>query len=192
MRHVMSNDLPTAAATHDIPVFDVRSGGPVEHARRSRETMLQLREACFSVVPMPLRSVAKPLDRMSRAWLVRSPSPYVAEIESITEMAGHPGVWFVNASYEWGCTTRIDVEPRPSLRRTLDWPFPGLGRYVEVALQDGGAGPYASLTWPGAVGVLTAVSRGRFAAAINQAPLYRRTKPIALLPTEFLLNGLAT
>ena len=61
-------------------------------------------------------------------------------------------MWFVNASYEWGCTTRIDVEPAPILRRTLDWPFTGLGRYVEVALQDGGAGPYASLTWPGAVG----------------------------------------
>ncbi|MFL5056845.1 MAG: hypothetical protein ACJ8DE_16585, partial [Microvirga sp.] len=78
------------------------------------------------------------------------PSPYVGEIAEIAAIAGRPGVWFVNASYEWGCTTRIDVEPAPILRRTLDWPFPGLGRHVEVALQDGGAGPYASLTWPGA------------------------------------------
>ena len=128
-------------------------------------------------------------DRVSSAWLKGTPSPYVGEIAEIAAIAGRPGVWFVNASYEWGCTTRIDVEPAPILRRTLDWPFPGLGRYVEVALQDGGAGPYASLTWPGAVGVLTAVSRGRFAAAINQAPLYRRTKPAALLPADFLLNA---
>ena len=175
-----------------IPLLDLREGGPVEHARRRRHEMLALRDACFSVVPAPLRGLARPLDRVSAAWLKGTPSPYVGEIAEIAAIAGRPGVWFVNASYEWGCTTRIDVEPAPILRRTLDWPFPGLGRYVEVALQDGGAGPYASLTWPGAVGVLTAVARGRFAAAINQAPLYRRTKPIALLPTDFLLNGLAT
>ena len=159
-----------------IPVLDLREGGPVEHARRRRHEMLALRDACFSVVPAPLRGLARPLDRVSSAWLKGTPSPYVGEIAEIAAIAGRPGVWFVNASYEWGCTTRIDVEPAPILRRTLDWPFPGLGRYVEVALQDGGAGPYASLTWPGAVGVLTAVSRGRFAAAINQAPLYRRTR----------------
>ena len=175
-----------------IPVLDLRDGGPVEHARRRRHEMLALRDACFSVVPAPLRGLARPLDRVSSAWLKGTPSPYVGEIAEIAAIAERPGVWFVNASYEWGCTTRIDVEPAPILRRTLDWPFPGLGRYVEVALQDGGAGPYASLTWPGAVGVLTAVARGRFAAAINQAPLYRRTKPAALLPTDFLLNGIAT
>lgn len=175
-----------------IPILDLRKGGPVEHARRRRQEMLALRDACFSVVPAPLRGLARPLDRVSSAWLRGTPSPYVGEIAEIAAIAARPGVWFVNASYEWGCTTRIDVEPAPILRRTLDWPFPGLGRYVEVALQDGGAGPYASLTWPGAVGVLTAVARGRFAAAINQAPLYRRTKPAALLPTDFLLNGIAT
>ena len=175
-----------------IPVLDVRNGGPVEHARLRRHAMLELREACFSVVPAPLRGVARPLDRISSAWLKGTPSPYVGEIAEIATVAGRPGVWFVNASYEWGCTTRIDVEPAPVLRRTLDWPFPGLGRHVEIALQDGGAGLYANVTWPGAVGVLTAVAPGRFAAAINQAPMYRRTKAGPLLPADFLLNGIAT
>jgi hypothetical protein len=110
----------------------------------------------------------------------------------MAEIAGRPGVWFVNASYEWGCTARIDVEPLPVLRRTLDWPFPGLGRHVEVALQDGGVGPYANVTWPGAVGVLTALAPGRFAAAINQAPMYRRMRPMVFLPADFILNGAAT
>lgn len=183
---------PDHAAVTEIPLLDVRRGGPVDHAKRSREAMLRLREACFSVVPAPLRGIAKPLDRLSRAWLARSPSPYVGEIAAIAEMAGKPGVWFVNASYEWGCTTRIDVAPEPLLRRTLDWPFPGLGRHVQVAVQDGGAGCYANVTWPGAVGVLTAVAPGRFAAAINQAPLYRRADAAALLPADFLLNGLST
>jgi hypothetical protein len=187
----MSND-PVALTTHDIPVTDVRSGGPVEHAIQHREAMLLLREACFSIVPAPLRRMARPLDLVSRVWLKRSPSPYVAEIAKIAEIAEKPGVWFVNASYEWGCTTRIDVAPVPFLRRTLDWPFPGLGRHVEVALQDGGAGLYANVTWPGAVGVLTAVAPKRFAAAINQAPLYRRADSIAFLPVDFLLNGIGT
>ncbi|HEX8168161.1 MAG TPA: hypothetical protein VF601_20530 [Beijerinckiaceae bacterium] len=181
-----------APPAREIPVVDVRDGGPVRHAALRRDAMLELREACFSVVPVPLRGIARPLDRISAAWLKASPSPYVGEIAEIAVIAQRPGVWFVNASYEWGCTTRIDVEPVPTLRRTLDWPFPGLGRHVEIALQDGGAGLYANVTWPGAVGVLTAVAPGRFAAAINQAPLYRRTQVAALLPADFLLNGVAT
>jgi hypothetical protein len=184
--------LSSPPVARAIPALDFRAGGPVAHAEQRRNAMLALREACFSVVPAPLRSVALPLDRISRVWLRRSPSPYVPEIARIAEIAGRPGVWFVNASYEWGCTTRIDVEPAPFLRRTLDWPFPGLGRHVEVALQDGGAGAYANVTWPGAVGVLTAVAPGRFAAAINQAPMYRRTLGLALFPADFLLNGIGT
>jgi hypothetical protein len=188
----MPADLQPPPAPLPIPFLDVREGGPVAHARRSRKAMVELRDACFSLVPPPLRGLARPLDRISSAWLRRTPSPYVGEIASIAEIAGRPGVWFVNASYEWGCTTRIDIEPTPFLRRTLDWPFPGLGRHVEVALQDGGAGPYANVTWPGAVGVLTGVAPGRFAAAINQAPMYRRGDTMALLPADFLLNGLRT
>jgi len=182
----MSRSLPA------IPLIDVRHGGPVAHAQRSRDAMLDLRAACFSVLPAPMRGIARPLDRLSAACLSRSASPYREEIARIAEIAGKPGVWFVNASYEWGCTTRIDVEPVPVLRRTLDWPFPGLGRHVEVALQDGGAGAYANVTWPGAVGVLTAVAPGRFAAAVNQGPLYRRASAMALLPADFLLNAVGT
>jgi hypothetical protein len=149
-----------------IPLLDLRNGGPVEHARRRRREMLALRDACFSILPAPLRGLLRPLDRISARWLRKTPGPYVGEIGEIAEIAGQPGVWFVNASYEWGCTTRI-----------------------EVALQDGGAGTYANVTWPGAVGVLTALAPGRFAAAINQAPLFRRTKAGVLLPVDFLLNG---
>ena len=50
-----------------IPVLDLREGGPVEHARRRRHEMLALRDACFSVVPAPLRGLARPLDRISSA-----------------------------------------------------------------------------------------------------------------------------
>src|SRR5262245_61940322 len=171
-----------------IPVSDLRGSGPVEHARRRRDAMLALRAACLSVVPAIMRPLAPVLDRLSASWLKRTPSPYVDEIAAIADIAGHAGVWFVNASYEWGCTTRVDAAPEPFLRRTLDWPFPGLGRRVEVTLQDGGVGVYANVTWPGAVGVLTAVAPGRFAAAINQAPMYRRTRSWPGLALDVALN----
>src|SRR3954469_15375425 len=176
----------------NIPVLDVRGGGPVEHARARRDGLLSLREECFSIVPRPLRWLAPVLDRLSSSWLARTPSPYVEEIAAIADISRTPGVWFVNASYEWGCTTRVDGGPAPQLRRTLDWPFPGLGRRVEVALQDGGAGPYANVTWPGAVGVLTGVAPGRFAAAINQAPMFRRTRGMVLFPLDLAWNAVDT
>jgi hypothetical protein len=180
---------PRRRAPVAIPVVDVRAGGPVEHARIGRDRMIALRDCC---VPGPLRALAPLLDRLSSRWLARTPSPYIDEVAAIADIAGLPGVWFVNASYEWGCTTRVDATPTPLLRRTLDWPFPGLGRHVEVALQDGGAGIYANVTWPGAVGVLTAIAPGRFAAAINQAPLFRRTRGRSLVPIDLVRNAVET
>jgi hypothetical protein len=179
------SDLPA------IPVVDVRCGGPVAHARLARERMMVLRDACFSIVPGS-RGLAPALDRLSSSWLTRTPSPYLDEMAAISELAAGGGVWFVNAAYEWGCTTRIDAAPMPFLWRTLDWPFRGLGRHVEVALQDGGAGIYANVTWPGAVGVLTAVAPRRFAAAINQAPMFRRTHGPLLFPIDAALNAVET
>ena len=181
----VKEDLPP------IPFVDVRRGGPPEHARLRRSAMLALRASCLSVLPRPLQAIVGPADRISSSWLRRSPSPYVAELEEIAAIAGQPGVWFVNASYEWGCTTRIDAEAAPSLWRTLDWPFQGLGRHVEVAMQEGPAGPFYNVTWPGAAGVLTGLAPGRFAAAINQAPLFRRSRADALLPADILLNAIS-
>ncbi len=55
------------------------------------------------------------------------------------------------------------------LRRTLDWPFDGLGSSVAVLKTKGAAGDYFSVTWPGFAGVLTAMAPGRFSLAVNQA-----------------------
>jgi hypothetical protein len=185
VRSVTSEGLPV------IRVIDVRDGGPVAHARLRREPMTALRDTCFSFLP-GLRSVAPALDRLSSKWLVRTPSPYLDEIAAIAGLIPGGGVWFLNASYEWGCTARVDAAPAPCLRRTLDWVFPGLGRNVEVALQDGGAGVYANVTWPGGVGVITAMAPGRFAAAINQAPMFRRTRANALVGYDLALNAVET
>ena len=50
------------------------------------------------------------------------------------------GGWFMNMSYEWGCTTGVAAEPGGQgmrLLRTLDWPFHGMGREVVVAVTNG-------------------------------------------------------
>ena len=80
----------------------------------------------------------------------------------------------------------------PWLARTLDWPFHGLGRYVEIARMEGAAGEFFNVTWPGYVGVLTALAPDRFGASINQAPLRRRTHQRFLRPFDLAVNGLST
>jgi hypothetical protein len=74
------------------------------------------------------------------------------------------------------------------LLRTVDWSFDGLGRYVELVRQKGPAGEFVNVTWPGAVGVLTAMAPGRFAAAINYAPDRMVIASKALRPLNGLIN----
>ncbi|MGB8437279.1 MAG: hypothetical protein WCE38_23795, partial [Burkholderiales bacterium] len=133
------------------------------------------------------------MDDASRRWLRRSTSPYIPEIEAIARALGLPGIWFLNGSYEWGCTALArDEDGAPWIARTLDWPFPGLGRRVEIARMRGEAGEFYNVTWPGYVGALTAMAPGRFAAGMNQAPLRRRMRLPWLRPADMALNALRT
>jgi hypothetical protein len=61
-----------------------------------------------------------------------------------------------------------------------------------VARQRGPAGEFLNVTWPGAVGVLTAMAPGRFAATINQAPVRRRTRGDRLRWLDYGLNAIST
>jgi hypothetical protein len=173
-----------------VPIVDLREGGPPAHAAQRREQALALRAACLGWLPCGglLAWLADPL---ARWWLRRSGSPLVAEIEAIAGILGRPGVWLLHGAYAFGCTALADEGPDgPVLRRTLDWPFPGLGRLVEVVRQRGPAGDFLNVTWPGFAGVLTAVAPGRFAASINQAPMRWRTKAGWLLWVDYALNAL--
>ena len=177
----------------EIPVIDVRSGGPLALAATHAEAIEHLRLACLGSLPRAVRPLIPLADAVSRKWLERSASPYTAEIAAIADLAKAPGIFLVNASYEWACTAatcrRSEV---PLLVRTLDWPFAGLGRHVTVARQAGPAGEFWNVTWPGAVGVLTAVAPGRFAATINQAPLRRRTRGGFLRWLDHACNAVRT
>src|SRR4029453_13004896 len=174
-----------------IPIVDLREGGPPAHARQRREQALALRAACLGWFPFGglLAWLADPL---ARWWLCRSGSPLVGEIDAIARTLGRPGVWLLHGAYAFGSPALADESADgPVLRRTLDWPFPGLGRLVEVTRQRGEAGEFLNVTWPGFAGVLTAVAPGRFAASINQAPMRRRTAVGWLLWLDYALNALA-
>ena len=133
------------------------------------------------------------IDAITRLWLTRTSSPYIGEIASIATTLGLPGIWFLNGCYQWGCTALAREQAGvPWLARTLDWPFPGVGRYLEIARMQGPGGLFDNVSWPGYAGALTASAPGRFAAAINQAPLRRRTRHPWLRPYDMALNAIGT
>jgi hypothetical protein len=114
----------------------------------------------------------------------------VGEIAHIADALDFSGVWLLNASMQWGCTSlACEQGGAPWLVRTLDWPFEGLGRHTEHANMSGEAGDFVSVTWPGYVGVLTATAPRRFAGCINQAPMWRRTRHRWLRPCDFAVNA---
>lgn len=177
----------------DIPIVDVRDGGPLRQAQQGAARARALRDDCLSFFPAAMGVALPLLDGVARRWLTRSRSPYIGEIRAIAASLGFSGIWFLNGSYQWGCTAMAREEKGvPWLVRTLDWPFPGLGRHVEVARKTGAAGDFYSVTWPGYVGALTGMAPGRFAACINQAPLWRRTHHPWLRPYDLAANAVAT
>jgi hypothetical protein len=172
-----------------IPVIDLRDGGPPRHAELNIDRARSLRDACLAFFPRAAMPLMPALDWASQRWLKRSRSPYLPEIAQIASTLEFSGVWLLNASYQWGCTARACEEDGvPWLIRTLDWPFHGLGRHAEVARMRGAAADFFSVTWPGYVGALTAIAPFRFAAAVNQAPMRRRTKHRWLRPYDFAAN----
>jgi hypothetical protein len=176
-----------------IPVVDVRDGGTLRHARESSGQARGLRDACVAWFPAAARPLLPVLDGIARRWLTRSQSPYVEEVRAIAATLGFPGIWFLNGSYQWSCTALArDEDGAPWLARTLDWPFPGLGRFVELVRMQGPAGEFINVTWPGYVGVLTALAPGRFAAAINQGPMRRRSHGRALRLYDLAANAVVT
>lgn len=183
----------SAAGLALIPIVDVRDGGPVRHALEGRARAQALRDECIGWLPRVAAGAMPLIDSVTRRWLERSRSPYVAEVRAIADELGFPGIWFLNGCYQWGCTALAREQGgTPWLARTLDWPFPGLGRYVEVARIRGVAGDFDSVTWPGYVGVLSALAPARFAACVNQAPMWRRTRRPWLRPYDIALNALQT
>ncbi|MCB1510658.1 MAG: hypothetical protein KDJ36_07120 [Hyphomicrobiaceae bacterium] len=175
-----------------IPVFDARDGGPVAHAQARASRMKDLLTACLGGPQTPVAGgLTRIADTVAARWLAANRTPYKNELDAIAKAVGLPGVHLLNASYEWGCTALAshDAQRKQAmLLRSLDWGFHGLGRYVELARQTGTAGEYLNVTWPGSVGVLTAMAPGRFAASVNQAPMRRRFSSELAMGVDGVLN----
>ncbi len=162
-----------------IPYADIRGYTPLELLFLYRGRAHALVEAAAKTFGKPscmASAVLMPLaDRASRRWLEKSHNPYLTEIAGAAATLGIPGVYVLNICFEWGCTSGVwNEHDNPVMRRVLDWPFPSLGENLVVAHQKGPAGDFYNITWPGFSGVLQAIAPGRFAVAINQAPMRRR------------------
>lgn len=173
-----------------IPLFDYRSSGPVNFTSDRPEQLIELLRATrrtHGAWSNHAAHILLPLgDRMARRWLLRTQNPYSQEIERISAGQNIHGLYALNLSYEWGCSGAIrDSADGPTLLRVLDWPFPGLGTHTTALHLRGPAGDYLNLTWPGLVGSFQGMATGRFAAAINQAPMRRYGYGIAF---DWLIN----
>ena len=170
-----------------IPLIDVGYRGPAAILDEAEH-----RAGAQRLIASGRRLLTPPglhvMDRFSKAWAHRCATPYLDEIRQACGRLPTGG-WFMNMSYEWGCTTGVAAEPGGGgmrMLRTLDWPFHGMGREVVVARHASAHGPWYNVTWPGHVGAMTVMAPGRFAAAINQAPLRRRNwHPV---PVDWLRN----
>lgn len=161
-----------------IPFVDLRGKTPVDLLRSYPDRALSLVKAArrsYGMASQLACIFGLPIaDRYSHSWLKRTQNPYLYEIETFADIVRSRGIYTLNLHYEWACTTGVyRANDGVSMLRVLDCPIPSLGKQSMVVLQKGRAGEYYNITWPGLSGVFNAMAPGRFAAAINKAPMRR-------------------
>lgn len=177
--------VPPADALVNIPVQDCSPDFPLETLRAHRDRLQALLDAATKGLPT---TALRQLDNVSKRWLKKWDNAHLDEIETVAREIDRPGAIFFSVNYEWGCTCRVAPSPdghSARLIRVLDWKTKGLGRNVVAARVAGKSGTYITLTWPGYTGVLTASALGRFAGALNQAPM---RKPIGMFYLDWAAN----
>lgn len=168
----------------NIPLVDIRGGSPVDLVRQFPSSAAALARSASNTFGLVSRIASRLIfpvgDRVSLAWLAETSNPYREEIRTLVSLLGIRGTAMLNLCFEWGCTSGVwETRDGPVMRRVLDWPFPALGEHIIVAHQTGPAGDFFNITWPGLSGSFHAVGFGRFAAAINQAPMRRHGRGYA-------------
>jgi hypothetical protein len=158
----------------EIPLLDVDAQASAAMCRDDLARMEALVRAALSRRShFLLPYVTGWVDKISCAWLARQVSPYLEEIRHVAGLLGRPGAFFLNAVYEWSCSTSLGPDPSGKgarMIRVLDWGLAGMGKHAVVARHATPHGPFYNATWPGYAGVVNAMAPGRFSAAINQAP----------------------
>jgi hypothetical protein len=161
-----------------IPLIDIRESGPGAlldaHTESARALIAASRNSFGPLVKAASYLVSPVGDRLVERWLEKTNNPYREEIAGFAKKLGGSGIHALNLVYEFGCTSGVyATSSGPRLLRVLDWPFHGLGKHLVVAHQEGAAGEFHNATWPAVSGVYTAMAEGRFAVALNQAPMRR-------------------
>ena len=82
--------LSTPESLVPIPIIDIREGGPVGHATESRARAESLRDECVTWLPSIAAGLLPVMDTVTRRWLLRSSSPYGAELQAIARKLGFP------------------------------------------------------------------------------------------------------
>ncbi len=166
-----------------IPFIDLRGKTPIDLLRTypdSAKTLVVAARKSYGYFSHIVSGLILPfIDSKSHAWLKRTNNPFLHEIETFDSILGVRGIYSLNLSYEWGCTSgAYRNDENVVMMRVLDWPFPKLGKHVMVVLQSGEAGDFYNVTWPGVSGVFNAMAPARFSAALNLAPMRRHSKNI--------------
>ncbi len=153
----------------DIPVIDIGSGGAAALAAACPERFAELRQAAVRHFSGPGLFLD---DVMARSWLRRGETPFLAELDRLASMWHGAGAFALNGCCDFSSTSGAVVDTQGNFRmvRVVDWRLDGLGRNLVLTSQQGPAGQFHALTWPGMVGVVTGLAKGRFAAAFNQPP----------------------
>src|SRR5438128_1986561 len=109
----------------EIPIVEVSEGFPLDSMRMFASDARSFAQKATQHVP---KTIIKTLDRVSKSFLERSGQSYQDEIAEVARILNVPGAYFLNANFEWGCTTRVSQTMRgPEMVRVLDWSTPGLG-----------------------------------------------------------------
>jgi len=170
---------------NSIPFVDLRGKTPVDLLRaypdKAQELILAARRTYGFASSLASAALMPLADKLSHQWMIKSRNPYLHEVESMADVLSSRGVYTLNVCFEWGCTSGLwRTDDTISLLRVLDWPFPALGKHVVVAHQQGKAGEFYNVTWPGMTGMFNGMAPGRFTAAINQAPMRKHGKGFIL------------
>ncbi len=161
-----------------IPLIDLRGKTLIDLLRAypdSAKTLITSARRSYGALSHIASSLILPFsDRRSHNWLKKTRNPFLHEIETFDSILGTRGVYSLNLSYEWGCTSgAYSNNDSVIMMRVLDWPFPRLGKNILVVLQNSKVGDFYNITWPGISGVFNAIAPARFCAALNLAPMRR-------------------
>lgn len=135
-----------------------------------------------SVSRMHFKKLLKPaIKKLYKA--IAGESEYAEDIKTIARLlkVEEGDIMCGNLEYElamcgliepFGCTAAAIYTPRLGMLhiRNMDWPGKYIGEYTIKVIYNSRCGEFTAVTWPGYVGVLSAVAKNRFSATINLLP----------------------